>query len=242
MQSGPRASSRGAAAFIDRGRPWCARLLLKRPTPRAWIVRDRNIYIYIYLDTKKWRRQVVSRGCTDLRRERSLTRAGNLVGLLLPYPADHEETTKRTSFRITRPLPRHPARRPASNILCVPVSLAPRLGRVYTWTRAFSKRQQRARPFANCSPNALTIPAAGSPVTLSTLHGFDSRMGMRHGFGGRLPSIPATRGGASIGGRVVARGSQLLPFSPLFLCLFPSSFPSPFLFFSSFFLSFFSSL
>ena len=52
----------------------------------------------------------------------------------------------------------------------------------------FSKRRRGTRPFANCSPNALTIPAAGSPVTLC-LRGFDSRMGMRHvpRFGGRLP-------------------------------------------------------
>lgn len=35
------------------------------------------------------------------------------------------------------------------------------------------------RPFANCSPNVLRNPAAGSPVTLC-LRGFDSRMGMRH--------------------------------------------------------------
>lgn len=47
-------------------------------------------------------------------------------------------------------------------------------------TSTFSRaHEEEIRPFANCSPNVLRNPAAGSPVTLC-LRGFDSRMGMRH--------------------------------------------------------------
>lgn len=130
----------------------------------------------------------------------------------------------------------------------------PRLAVFILGREAFSKRPQRTRPFANCSPNALTNPAAGSPVTLC-LHGFDSRMGMRHvpRVWREAASIPATRGGASIGGRVVARGFQVssffsfsfvsfrLPFPPSSFPfpLFPSSYFTPrYIFFFSFFFFF----
>ncbi|KAG7196852.1 hypothetical protein KM043_014488 [Ampulex compressa] len=55
------------------------------------------------------------------------------------------------------------------------------------------------RPSANCSPNALRNPAAGSPVTLC-LRGFDSRMGMRQ--------VPRS------GGRVTAAATAALDAVP----------------------------
>lgn len=180
-------------------------------------------------------------GCTvdDLRRKRFLTRARYLAGLLLRYrrpwrrktvcdEADdllHDAASTRCHAA--------PLRGGSPGIFSL-VSLwpsrqirwFPRLAVFIPGREAFSKRPRRTRPFANCSPNALTIPAAGSPVTLC-LHGFDSRMGMRHvpRVWREAASIPATRGGASIGGRVVARGFQVSSFFSFSFVSFRLPFP-----------------